>query len=84
MSEGSEIWGRRRRLRRRNDRPEELATNMEASSEEDYTKVFTTTTEASIEEAENTTRLSERLQRKMRQYVYGKRVLMTTVAASKE
>ena len=40
-----------------------MATTTEASSEEDDPEVSTMTTEASIEEAEDTTRLSERLRR---------------------
>ena len=61
VSKGSEIWVRRRRLRRCNDGPEELETTAEASEEEDEPEVSTMTTEASAEEAEETTRLSERL-----------------------
>ena len=38
-------------------------------------------TEASIEEAENTALLSERLQRQMGRCIYGQRVLITTTAA---
>ena len=49
--EAVRIQGRqRRRLRRRNDRPKELATTTEASEEEDETEVLTTTTEALAEE----------------------------------
>ena len=45
-----------------NDRPEELATTTETlAEEEDETEVSTTTSEASIEKAEDTTRPSERL-----------------------
>ena len=40
-----------------------MATTTEASAEEDDPKVSTMTTEASIEEAEDTTRLSECIQR---------------------
>ena len=61
MSKGSEIQGQQRRLRRRNDRPEELATMAEVSAEEDEPKVLAMTTEVSSEEAEKTTRPSERL-----------------------
>ena len=61
MSKGSEIWGRQQRLRRRDDGPEELATTMEASAEEDDPEVSTMITEASAEGAEETTRPSERL-----------------------
>ena len=66
---------------RRDDRPEELATTMEALTEEDDPKVLTTTTEASIEEAEYTMRPSERLRWRRRRCVYGIRVLTTTMAA---
>ena len=58
MSEGSEIQGQRLRLRRRKYRPEELATKMEASAEEDDPEVLTKTMEASAEEEEETTRPS--------------------------
>ena len=61
MSEGSDIRGRRQRIRRRNNRPEGLATMTEASAEEDDPEVSTTTTEEPIEEAEDITRLSEHL-----------------------
>ena len=40
-----------------------MATTTEASAEEDDPEVSTMTTEASIEEAEDTTRLSESLQK---------------------
>ena len=43
------------------DRPEELATTTEASTEEDELEVLTAITEASIDETEYTTRPSERL-----------------------
>ena len=55
------VQGQQRRLWRRDDGPEELATTTEASSEEDDPEVLTTTTEASSEESEETTRPSERL-----------------------
>ena len=71
VSKGLEIWGQQRRLLRRDDGPQELATTTEASEEEDETKVLTTTTEASIEEAEDITRLSERFQQQRRRCVYG-------------
>ena len=61
MSKVSEIQGRRRMLLRCNDGPYELATTTDASSEEDKPEVSTKTTEASIEEAEDTTHLSESL-----------------------
>ena len=61
MSEGSETQGRRRRLRRRNNRPGELATMTEASAEEDEPEASTTKTEALAEEVEETMRLSESL-----------------------
>ena len=70
MSEGSDIWGRRRRLLRRDDRPYELATTIEASAEEDDPKVSMETTEVSIEEAEDTTSLSEHIQRQRGQCVF--------------
>ena len=46
---------------RRDYRHEELVTTTEALAEEDEPVVLTTATEASIEEAEDTTRPSERL-----------------------
>ena len=61
MSEGSDIWEPQRRLLRRDDGPEELATTTEALAEVDEPEVLTTITDASIEEAEDTTLLSERL-----------------------
>ena len=61
MSEGLDIQGRQRRLRRRNYGPEELATTTEALAEEDEHEVLTTTTEASAEEAEETACPSESL-----------------------
>ena len=54
------IWGQRQRLRRRDDRPEELATTTKSLEDEYDPKVSTTTTDASAEEAEETTRLRER------------------------
>ena len=47
-----------------------MTTTMEASSEEDDPEVSTMTTDASIKEAEDITRLSERLRRVN---VYGNR-----------
>ena len=61
-TEASRIQGRQRRLRRRDDRPEELETMKEALTEKDYPEVSTTTTKASAGEEEQTTRPSERLQ----------------------
>ena len=60
-TDASRIQGRQRRLRRRNDWTGELATTAEASTEEYDPEVSTTATEASAEEAEEKTRLSERL-----------------------
>ena len=80
MSEGLEIWGRQQRLRRRDDRPGELATTSEALTEEDETKDLTTTTEASVEEEEETMRPSELLRRWTCRCVYGLRLFMTTMA----
>ena len=37
MTDASRVQGQQRRLRRRNDWPEELSTSMEASEEEDET-----------------------------------------------
>ena len=56
----------------------------EVLAEEDEPEVLTMITEASIEEAENTMRLSESLRRRRRRCVYGQRVLMTTTAALAE
>ena len=56
----------------------------EASAEDHDPKVSTTTTEASTEEAADTTLPSERLQRRRRWCVYGLRVLMMTTALSTE
>ena len=61
MAEEARIWGRRRRLQRRDDGPEELATKTEVSAEEDEPEVSTTTTESLAEESKETTRPSERL-----------------------
>ena len=41
MSEGSDIFGRQRRLLRHDDGPEELATTTEALEEEDGPEVLT-------------------------------------------
>ena len=84
MSEGSEIRGQRRRLLHSNDGPEELETTTEASEEEYKPEVSMTTTEASIKEAEDKTRPSERLQQRRRRCIYGIRVLTTTTTASAE
>ena len=56
----------------------------EALAEEDKPEVLTTTTEASIEEAEDTKRPSERIQRERLRCVYGLRALTTTTTASEE
>ena len=50
------------RLMRRDDGPEELVTTTEASAEKDGPEVSMMKTKASIEEAEDTTHLSELLQ----------------------
>ena len=71
-------------MRRRNDGPEELAKMTELLAEEDYIKDSTTTTEASTEEAEETTRPSECLQRQICRCVYGPREMMTTTLALAE
>ena len=85
MTEAERIWGRRRRLWRRDDGPKELATTTEASTEEYDPKVSTTITEVSAEEAEEMTRLRERLRLRRRQRVYGPRKLTTpTVALAEE
>ena len=55
-----------------------MATTVEASEEKDDPKVLTITTEASIEEAENKTHLSERLRRQRRRCVYGQPEVLTT------
>ena len=49
VSERLEIQGQKRRLRRRNDRPEELAITTEALAEEDNPKILTAKMEASAE-----------------------------------
>ena len=71
MSKGSEIWRRLQRLWSRNDGPEELANTAKALSEEEELEVLTMTKDPSIEEAEDTTRPSERLRRRRRRYVTG-------------
>ena len=53
------IQGQQRRLWRCDNRPEELATTMEDLAEENDPEVLTATTQASAEEAEETTRPSE-------------------------
>ena len=55
---------------------------METSAEEDKSEVSKMTTEVSIEEVEDTTRLSEHLQPRRRRCVYGVRVLTTKAAAA--
>ena len=57
---------------------------LEALTEEDDPEVLTTITEASDEEAEETTRPSERILRRRFRCVYGLRVLMMTTALSIE
>ena len=47
-TEASRIQGQQRRMRRRDDGLEELATTTEALSEEDEPEVSTTSTEASV------------------------------------
>ena len=69
--EAARIWRQLQRMRRRDDGPEELATPMEVSAEEDETRELTTKMEALAEEAEETTRLSECLQQQRRRCVYG-------------
>ena len=59
-------------------------TTTEAEIEGDETEVSTTTMGESAEEAEETTRPSERLQQKRCQCVYGHRVFTTTTAALAE
>ena len=61
--EAARIRGKRWRLKRRDDGPEEMATTVEvsASAEKDEPKDSTTMTEASAEEAEETMCLRERL-----------------------
>ena len=54
---------------------------MEASEEEDEPKFLTTKMEASDEEAEDTMRPSEHLQRQRRRCVCGLRILTTTNVA---
>ena len=59
--EAANIWGQQRRLQRRDDGPDKLATTTEASAEEDALKVLMTKTEVLEEEAEEKMRPSERL-----------------------
>ena len=62
-----------------------MATTTEVLAEEDDPEVLTMTSEASIEETEDTTRLSDRLQQGMRRCVYGQpEVSLTTTEASIE
>ena len=85
MSKGLDIRGQRQWILHRNDGSQELATPTEALAEEDDLAVSKMTTEASIEEAEDTTRLSECLRRRRRRCVYGQpEVLTTTTEASIE
>ena len=83
-AEAASIWGRRQMLQRRDDRTEKLATTTEASAEEDEPGVLTTTMYASVEEAEETKCMSERLQCQRRHCVYRLRVLTTTTALSEQ
>ena len=64
------IWGQQLSLRRRDDGPELLATSTEALAEEDEPKDSTTKKDALGEEAEETKRPSERLQRRRQRYIY--------------
>ena len=82
--EAARIWGGQRRLWRRDGRTEELATTMEALAEEDEPKVSMATTEASAEEAEETTCLIECLLWWRQWCFYGLRLLMTRTEASSE
>ena len=77
-TEAARIQVRRRRLQRRDNRPEELTTTTEALAEEDEPEDLTTTTEATTEEAEETTRLREILWRRRRRCVYRPMELMMT------
>ena len=83
-TETAKIRGQQRRLWRRDNKPEELAKSAEALAEEYEPKDWMAMTEASVEEAEETTRPSERLQRRRRRCVYGPRELTTTTAASEK
>ena len=84
VSKESEIPGQQRRLLHRDNGPEELATTREGQTKENEPEVLTTTIEASIEQAEDTSRPSKCLQRRRRQCVYGIRVLTTTSKALPE
>ena len=59
-------------------------TTTEASEEEDEPELLMTTTEASVEEAEETTHPSEHLQRRRHRFVYGIKVLTTTMELLEE
>ena len=61
-----------------------MATTTEASAEKDDPEDLTTMTDVSAEEAEETIRLSELLQRQRQQCVYGPRKSTTRTAASAE
>ena len=83
--EAARIRGKRRRLRRRDDGPDELATTTEAS--EDKSEESTTTNKVSAEETEEPTRLSERLQWRSHRCICGPRELamkMTLVSAEED
>ena len=60
-----------------------MATTTEASAEEDYPNVLTITIEASIEEAEDTARLSERL-RRVKVYDYGGDSVLLVILRSQQ
>ena len=61
-----------------------MATTTEALVDKYDPEDSTTTTEASVEEAEDTTRLRERLRWRRQWCVYGPRELTTTTEASAE
>ena len=81
-TEAARICEQQRRMRRRDDGPGELVRMTEALAEEDEPKDLTMTTKALAEEAEETARLSERLQQWRRRCVYGSRELTTTTVLS--
>ena len=60
-NEAARIQGQQWSMRRCYDRPDELVTTTEASSEDDIPEYLMTTTDASEEKGEEKTRLSERL-----------------------
>ena len=83
-TDAARIQRRRRRLRHRDDKPGELSTTTESLAEEYEPEDWMTATEMSAEEAEETTCLSECLQRRRRRCIYGPRELTTTMVASAE